>query len=364
MKGSEIHNLVVVKLEEYSPYNPTSDGPLLSGGDVLDEMKPIYSYISQHLNEAADEMLRIVPVGRCIPKSCDNLPIEDDNDMFIGKVALPYDYLRLHTFKMDGWKKPVHYANKAGDPTCSKQQYVRTRGNIYKPVVVEEIRKFGGIIMPSNNSTGTYLLQNKDKMTTLTGTASANNGTESSLGSVNISADKTGYGFMLRTQRALNLIVNIHKVYTNAPDEEPQSPSSDSYDISLVPGTPVILDNTLNTMFEIGANWSIDEVELTIQTTDSSDTATPVTVDVFDNAFITVNDSDISWLHYYSTLGEHTIDKYLYIPHFSNEQDYDDSVAELIALNCAKKVCEVFERTDSLKIISEEMKEVLQNIAL
>ena len=42
--GTDIRGLVIVKLEERSPYLMAggSNGPILSGGDSLSELKPIY----------------------------------------------------------------------------------------------------------------------------------------------------------------------------------------------------------------------------------------------------------------------------------------------------------------------------------
>lgn len=218
MLGKDIHKLVKVKLEEYSPYNPDVDGPLLSSGDVYDEIKPIGAYIEAHLSEAANEILLAIPTNKLNSKCCDNYPDEDEDDPFIGTVDAPCDFLKIHTFCMEGWKKPVRVAYKAGDYMDSRQVYVATRGNIYKPVVVEE------------------------------------------------------------------------RIY--------------------------------------------DEFERR-------------------NKVV---------LHYYSTTGEHEIKTFLYVPVFSDEENYIDRVAELIALNCAKKVCEVFERTESIGIIDKEIQSLFQLI--
>lgn len=220
MYGRDIYNLVKVKLEEYSPYTPDKNGPLLQGNDAFDEVDPIFAYIKEHLAEAANEMLLIAPLNRLYYKECANTAHEDDDDIYIGRVELPSDYLRIHTFKMECWKKALHDTAKIGDPVYSQQVYPATRGHIWKPVAVEELGlKEGGTV-----------------------------------------------------------------------------------------DTPCLI--------------------------------------------------------YYSTDGDHTVETYKYIPTFNENGMYDSMVAELIALNCAKKVCEVFERTEALQIINKEMQHVLQELAL
>ena len=61
-------------------------------------------------------------------------PNTDDN--CIGTIALPSDFLRLHTLRMHGWAIPVHHAEQEGGPV-DRLQYKRwTRGTKQKPVAV------------------------------------------------------------------------------------------------------------------------------------------------------------------------------------------------------------------------------------
>ena len=69
MKGSDIVDLVIVKLEEKSAFLAENGkgGPILSSGDNIDELKPVYSYINAHIEQAANEILLAAPLNRLIP---------------------------------------------------------------------------------------------------------------------------------------------------------------------------------------------------------------------------------------------------------------------------------------------------------
>ena len=76
MLGKDIRELVIVKMEEHTPFGDKSGEKLLAGGDVLSEVKPIYSYIDATLHEAADEALQVIPVHRLTPIAIDLLTDE------------------------------------------------------------------------------------------------------------------------------------------------------------------------------------------------------------------------------------------------------------------------------------------------
>lgn len=137
MLGKEIQNLVIVKLEEYTPYGPQSGKTLLAGGDSLDEVKPIYSYVSQHLAEAANEILLTAPIHRLLYKTDANIvATPDDEDKHIGSINLPSDFLRLHTLRMEGWSRPLHDMVNPSCPVYRLQFNRWTRGTKQKPVAI------------------------------------------------------------------------------------------------------------------------------------------------------------------------------------------------------------------------------------
>lgn len=215
MTGAEIKDLVIVKLEEHSAFltEDNTSGPLLSGGDSLQEVKPVYSYIDAQLPEAANEVLLAVPIHKLIPK-VDN-PNVTANEDGTGVITLADDFLRLHTLKMKEWIRPVHLAITPQHPLYAQQFVKYTRGNQHKPVVVYH------------------------------------------------------------------------------------GESSTSRELS-----------------------------------------------------------------YYSVSTDHTVDSMLYVAKFSETENYNDSVAELIALNCAKKVLEVFGNTEQVSIMTSEIQNVQNNMLL
>ena len=213
MLGKDINDLVIVKLEEYTPFGQQAGTTLLAGGDSLDEVKPIYSYIAQHLAEAGNEILLTAPLGRLhyTDLSATATADADTQDAHTGSITKPTDYLRLHTLRMSCWMQPRHKAVHIGDAEYTLQFNAWTRGTKQKPVVVE-------------------------------------------------------------TNDAL--------LY-----------------------------------------FSVDE-------------------------------------------SNHTIGTFSYIPQFSDSQEYDREVAELIALHCARKVCEVFGMTEQITVFTTEINSVLENIQL
>ena len=135
MLGSAIKNLVIIKLDEYTPYGP-AQGSLPASG--LSSVKPVYEYTDQMLAEAANEMLMLVPLHKLVYKTMSVSGTPDAGDSKVGMIVLPNDFLRLHTLRMAGWVQPVHVAVHEGDPVYVKQFNRWNRGNKRKPVVTIE----------------------------------------------------------------------------------------------------------------------------------------------------------------------------------------------------------------------------------
>lgn len=139
MLGSAIKNLVIVKMEEYTPYGPlagvTPPATLLAASGVS-QLKPVEEYIDQTLTEAANEMLWVVPVYIAGYKTATVTAVPDEEDNRIGTIVMPSDFLRLHTLRMASWTKPVHFAYPANSPAETGQHMVWTRGTKQKPVVI------------------------------------------------------------------------------------------------------------------------------------------------------------------------------------------------------------------------------------
>jgi hypothetical protein len=141
MKGSEIVDLVIVKLEEKSAFLAENGkgGPILSSGDNIDELKPVYSYINAHIEQAANEVLLAAPLNRLIPINGTKIKegeTEKDRKINSGKLVLPDDFLRLYSIQATDWERPVHKAITKTDHLYTLQYNKFTKGTKIKPVVV------------------------------------------------------------------------------------------------------------------------------------------------------------------------------------------------------------------------------------
>ena len=142
MLGEEIKRKVVVKLEEFSPYAPDDEevGPLLSGQDRLDEVKPIYSYIDETLPQAANEILLVAPLDKLESERADRrVCVHEYESRVTGKVctiSLPPDFLRLRAIRLNTWNDTVEVAEHPGTPVANAQKRWPTMGKFTKPVVV------------------------------------------------------------------------------------------------------------------------------------------------------------------------------------------------------------------------------------
>lgn len=137
MKGSEIVDLVIVKLEEKSSFLTENgkEGPILSSGDNIDELKPVYSYINAHIEQAANEVLLAAPLNRLIPVD-GSMSGNTARPITEGKMELPDDFLRLYSIRASDWSRPVHKAITKTDHLYTLQYNNFTKGTKIKPVVV------------------------------------------------------------------------------------------------------------------------------------------------------------------------------------------------------------------------------------
>lgn len=137
MTGDDIKKLVIVKMDEHTPYGPLSGQPsLLAGGDSLEQVKPVESYIDQCLAEAANEMLYVVPIYIAGYKTARVTATPDEEDNRIGTIIMPSDFLRLHSLRMNGWIDAIHRAYPVDHPVNKLQCMVWTRGTKQKPVAI------------------------------------------------------------------------------------------------------------------------------------------------------------------------------------------------------------------------------------
>lgn len=279
MLGKEITNLVIVKMEEYSPYGPSKGSTLLAGGDLLDEVKPVYSYIAQHLAEAANEMLTIAPIHKLLYKDAGMGAIADMNDKQTGYIPLPADFLRIHTLRMNGWTRPLHQLTHEGDPAYILQFTRWTRGTRQKPVAI------------LNGGGSTFPLAEVD----------------------------------------VKIVTDAEFVAEYAAWEN-ECMGKGEWSVKYWQTIP---DGKVHKAYYNTENKQAEVVEYTT-----------------------------AKLQYFSVPenNTHTVDTFYYIPKFSDSYDYDRSIAELIALHCARKVYEVYGNTEQVGMITSEINSVLENL--
>lgn len=279
MLGKEITNLVIVKMEEYSPYGPSKGSTLLAGGDLLDEVKPVYSYIAQHLAEAANEMLTIAPIHKLLYKDAGMGAVVDTDDKQTGYIPLPVDFLRVHTLRMNGWTRPLHRLTHEGDPAYTLQFSRWTRGTRQKPVAI------------LNGGGSTFTMKDVEMK-----------------------------------------IVSNDEFLEEYAAWESDCMENGEWTIKYWQTTP---DGIVHKAYYDKEKEQTDVEEFTT-----------------------------ARLQYFSVpeSNTHTVDTFYYIPKFSDSCDYDRSIAELIALHCARKVYEVYGNADQVSMITNEINSVLENL--
>lgn len=123
MNRSAIIDIVRQKLDEVTPFENTES-------DTVD-------LIDLCLDEAAIEILQTVPLNTIRPYKLsvdeEYYYLREDN---VVVLELPDDFLRLHSFQIDGWQKVVTKAYDEESSIANLQKNPYTRGGIVKPVCI------------------------------------------------------------------------------------------------------------------------------------------------------------------------------------------------------------------------------------
>ncbi len=135
MNRATLIDRVKVKLDELTPF----DEDLLVALPNAD-IKPVEAYIDEALDEATTEVLLRVPLHKLSPKRVATAMAVPTSDG-VGYVDCPADFLRLYSFKMEGWHREVEFPISEGNPNYKLQRNHHTRGGVVKPVVVLNHRK-------------------------------------------------------------------------------------------------------------------------------------------------------------------------------------------------------------------------------
>jgi hypothetical protein len=107
---------------------------------VFDEAQevPTVSLVEKVLQEGVTNMLRNAPLHMIEPVKVNTesstLNHHQDEDGH-GYIGLPDDFLRLYSFKMTVWQRPVSVAITTQNPKYDLQKNKFTRGGVSKPVV-------------------------------------------------------------------------------------------------------------------------------------------------------------------------------------------------------------------------------------
>lgn len=131
MERSALINKIKTRIDE-----------VCGSGDVIVEIgventKPYDSIIDELLDESALEILLKAPFYLLdITEDAELTVVQDKNDKNIGTIELPYDFVRLVSFKMKDWQQPVTSFAMPGDTVAVKQSNKYLRGGTAKPVAV------------------------------------------------------------------------------------------------------------------------------------------------------------------------------------------------------------------------------------
>lgn len=129
---AQIIDKVLAKLDEITVFDEAQEVPTVSLVDKL-------------LDESTIGMLRHAPLHMLSPVKINTESIEDDihfkiTDVPVGNeygyFLLPEDFLRLFSFKMVSWRRPVTEAITEQDKRYLDQFNPFTMGGVVKPVVV------------------------------------------------------------------------------------------------------------------------------------------------------------------------------------------------------------------------------------
>ena len=125
-------NYAKVKLDEIIP---EGEGVQFNVDGDINISDPLNLMLNSLLDESARRVQLNCPIEFLDPvKSSESAGVANATDSLIGYVPLADNFVRLVSFKMSEWKRPVSIALKSTDPAYKKQTNKYTRGGINKPV--------------------------------------------------------------------------------------------------------------------------------------------------------------------------------------------------------------------------------------
>ena len=124
----ELVNLVKTNMEELAP--AWEEAVLQTDSIGIDR------YIRAKMPEAIRLVLMSVSPGMVEAASFDSGLLPQKNQDGSGKVLLPGNWMKMVSFKMKGWNRPVTEFLAEEDPLAARQQNLFLRGGSNKPVCV------------------------------------------------------------------------------------------------------------------------------------------------------------------------------------------------------------------------------------
>ena len=168
MSRSDLINKVKTRIDEVSKSGDT----IVDVG--IENTKPYDTIVDELLDESALEVLLKAPFFR-LPITAMTTPASgtpDTNDAKIGTISLPADFLRLVSFKMKEWLKPVTTFALPGDDIAVKQSNKYIRGGVAKPVAILRKTSTGHLVsyysINSSHQIGEFLYIKKSKAENIT----------------------------------------------------------------------------------------------------------------------------------------------------------------------------------------------------
>lgn len=120
MTRADIITKVKSRIDELSPFS-------------VEELNPEIDLIDKLLDESTTTVLLFLPLYLLTPST---FPTTLTQTGRTGHIDLPSDFLKLYSFKMDGWATEVTDAISTQHPKYQLQKYEVTMGGVNKPVVV------------------------------------------------------------------------------------------------------------------------------------------------------------------------------------------------------------------------------------
>jgi hypothetical protein len=120
MTRNDIKIAILARIDEISPYDSV---------DVIWDL-----LMEKTIDDACNNFLMVVPV-HLINAGDFSTATFVNNDDGSGYIRLKTDFLRLSSFKMKGWKRPVTFTITQESPRYNLQKNKYTRGGVAKPVV-------------------------------------------------------------------------------------------------------------------------------------------------------------------------------------------------------------------------------------